>query len=87
VPKVRLTKSAAQAIRELPRTLSEAALSALTELEMDAEAGYRLRGRLTGVWSLRVGAYRILYVIEESGALVRILAIRHRSIAYTSDPR
>jgi mRNA-degrading endonuclease RelE of RelBE toxin-antitoxin system len=87
VPKVRLTKSAARAFRSLPPTLGEAALSALTVLEMDGQAGHQLRGRLAGVWSLRVGAYRFLYVIEEGGALVRILAMRHRSVAYGSDPR
>ncbi len=87
MPKARLTKSASQSIRELPPTLGEAALNALTVLEMDTQAGYRLRGRLAGVWSLRVGAYRILYVIEEGGALVRILALRHRSVAYANDPR
>lgn len=87
MPKVRLTKSAAHAIRELPPTLGEGALGALTAREMDAEAGYRLRGRLTGVWSLRVGGYRIPYVIEEGGAFVRILAVRHRSATYASDPR
>ncbi|MGH8895883.1 MAG: type II toxin-antitoxin system RelE family toxin [Egibacteraceae bacterium] len=87
MPKVRLTKSAAQSIRDLPKTLGEAALGSLTALEMDAQAGYRLRGRLTGVWSLRVGGYRMLYVREEGGALVRILALRHRSIVYFSAPR
>ncbi|MGH8885841.1 MAG: type II toxin-antitoxin system RelE family toxin [Egibacteraceae bacterium] len=87
MPKVRLTRSAAQSIRDLPGTLGKAALGALTALAMDAQAGYRLRGRLTGVWSLRVGAYRILYVIEEGGALVRILALRHRSVAYARGPR
>ncbi|MGH8909665.1 MAG: type II toxin-antitoxin system RelE family toxin [Egibacteraceae bacterium] len=86
MPKVRLTKSATHAFRGLPPTLREAALSALTALETDGQAGHRLRGRLAGVWSLRVGAYRFLYVIEEGGALVRVLAVRHRSVAYDNDP-
>jgi mRNA interferase RelE/StbE len=87
VPKVRLTASAARTIRDLPPPLDGAAMNALTVLEMDAEAGHRLRGRLAGVRSLRIGSYRILYAIEEDGALVRVLAVRHRSTAYKSDPR
>ncbi|MGH8904613.1 MAG: hypothetical protein ACRDYA_23750 [Egibacteraceae bacterium] len=34
-----------------------------------------------------MGAYRVLYVIERAAALVRILALRHRSVAYANDPR
>lgn len=87
VPKVRLTASAARTIRDLPPPLDRATMNALTTLETDAEAGHRLRDRLNGLRSLRIGGYRILYVIEEDGALVRVLAVRHRSTAYKSDPR
>jgi mRNA-degrading endonuclease RelE of RelBE toxin-antitoxin system len=42
--------------------------------------GKRLLGRLEGLWSARVGSYRILYTIESGGVVVR--AIRHRAVAY-----
>jgi len=42
--------------------------------------GKRLLGRLEGLWSARVGNYRVLYTIEQSGVTVR--AIRHRAVAY-----
>lgn len=62
-------------------------IEALRQLEREPDAGQILRGRLTGLRSLRIGAYRILYVLADGEREVRILAIRHRSIAYGSDPR
>lgn len=46
--------------------------------------GKELRGRLRGLWSCRVGNYRILYTIEGSQRRQRVLvrAIRHRGFAY-----
>lgn len=57
----------------------------LTLLEADPQKmGKQLRGRLRGLWSCRVGSYRILYTIEGSEARRRVIvrAIRHRGIAY-----
>ena len=82
-----VTKPAADALRALPPPLDEAALDALTVLESDPEAGNALRGRLRGVRSLRIGSFRLLYTIHDNAALVRVRAIRHRSVAYRSDPR
>lgn len=44
------------------------------------EAGRPLVGRLRGLWSARVGSYRVLHTIEGSEVIVR--AIRHRAVAY-----
>lgn len=55
-------------------------------LEREPHFGYQLRGRLTGLWSLRVGLYRIIYELRDDRE-VRIVAIRHRTEAYRSDPR
>ena len=82
-----LTKPAAEALRALPPPLNEAALDALTVLESDPETGNALRGRLRGVRSLRIGSFRLLYTLHDGAALVRVRAIRHRSVAYRSDPR
>ena len=76
-----LTKPAADALRALPPPLDEAALDALTLLESDPEAGSALRGRLRGVRSLRIGSFRLPYTIHDNAALVRVRAIRNRSVA------
>lgn len=82
-----VTRPAAAALGELPPPLDEAALDALTLLESDPFAGHALRGRLRGVRSLRVGSFRILYTVQPGGARVRVHAVRHRSAAYSTDPR
>lgn len=40
-----------------------------------------------GLRSQRVGAFRIIYQLAEDGKTVRVMAIRHRSVAYGRDPR
>ena len=67
--------------------LSDAVVEALGLLEREPEAGHALRGRLSGLRSLRVGVYRIIYELDEQRRVVRVLTIRHRTIVYKTDPR
>jgi mRNA interferase RelE/StbE len=67
--------------------LIDAVEEALALLQREPHAGYPLRGRLRGLYSLRVGSYRIIYQLSDSGKTVRVAAIRHRAVAYGSDPR
>jgi len=67
--------------------LIDAVSEALSVLEREPHAGHLLRGRLTGLRSLRVGTYRIIYQVIDDDRTVRVAAIRHRSIAYGTDPR
>jgi mRNA interferase RelE/StbE len=82
-----LARRARRELLELSWPLIDAIEDALGLLEREPRAGHALRGRLRGLYSLRVGAYRILYQLTEGGQTVRVAAIRHRSIAYGSDPR
>jgi mRNA-degrading endonuclease RelE of RelBE toxin-antitoxin system len=59
---------------------------ALGQLERDARAGHKLRGRLRGLRSLHVGAYRVIYQLTDEERTVRVVAIRPRSVAYRVDP-
>lgn len=65
----------------------EAVEDALALLGREPHSGYVLRGRLRGLRSLRVGSYRVIYQLSQDDRTVRVVAIRHRSIAYDSDPR
>jgi mRNA-degrading endonuclease RelE of RelBE toxin-antitoxin system len=67
--------------------LIDAVEEALALLQREPNAGYPLRGRLRGLHSLRVGSYRIIYQLTDDEKTVRVAAIRHRSVAYESDPR
>jgi mRNA-degrading endonuclease RelE of RelBE toxin-antitoxin system len=42
---------------------------------------------MRGLFSLRVGSYRIIYQLRDEDRTVRVAAIRHRSAAYGTDPR
>lgn len=85
--KVILARRARQQLLDLDWTLADAVADALGLLERDPDSGYPLRGRLQGLRSLRVGTYRIIYQIADDQQTVRVAAIRHRSIAYRTDPR
>ncbi len=85
--RVELAWRARKEIVDLDWPLSDAVVEALGLLEREAGAGHPLRGRLRGLRSLRVGTYRIIYQLDDDQRIVRVLAVRHRSIAYTTDPR
>ncbi len=85
--KVVLARLARQQLLDLEWPLIDAVEDALGLLERDPHVGHALRGRLHGLRSLRVGTYRIIYQLANNGQSVRVAAIRHRSIAYRTDPR
>jgi len=82
-----LARRARQELLELGWPLIDAIEDALGLLEREPQTGYVLRGRLLGLFSLRVGSYRILYQLTDDGKTVRVAAIRHRAVAYRTDPR
>lgn len=84
--RVFLARSARDSLAELDFLRADAVLDALGELERDPEAGCELRGRLSGLWSYRVGVYRIIHQRRDA-TTVRVVAIRHRGQAYETDPR
>lgn len=83
--RVVLARSASAAFAALDFLLADAILDALGELERDPDIGHQLQGRLRGLRSYRVGTYRIIQLRDDT--TVRVVAIRHRSQAYGTDPR
>jgi mRNA interferase RelE/StbE len=82
----RLTRRARDDLEALPEAVREAVFGTLIATGLEPEqAGKQLVGRLRGLWSARVGNYRVLYTIEDGGVIVR--AIRHRAIAYPARRR
>jgi mRNA interferase RelE/StbE len=81
LPELRLTRRARRDLLELPRPLQEAAAETISRIALDPDAeGKELIGRLRGLWSARVGSYRVLYTVEARTVVVR--AILHRAVAY-----
>jgi mRNA interferase RelE/StbE len=87
VARVVLARRARGELLELNWPLIDAIQDALGLLERDPLVGHALRGRLTGLRSLRVGTFRIIYQLAEDERTVRVVAVRHRSVAYGRDPR
>jgi mRNA interferase RelE/StbE len=87
VARVVIARRARAALLDLNWPLIDAIQEALGLLERDPSVGHALRGRLRGLRSLRVGTFRIIYQLAEDEKTVRVVAIRHRSVAYRSDPR
>lgn len=85
--RVVLARRARRELLDLDGRFIDAVEDALGLLERDPGSGHELRGRLRGLRSLRVGSYRVIYQLAEADQIVRIVAIRHRSIAYGTDPR
>lgn len=78
---------AARALAEsLPPKVAGAAYSFTTGplLHAPQRVGKRLEAPLAPAFSARRGAYRILYLIDDSARIVRVTAVRHRSDAYRS---
>jgi mRNA interferase RelE/StbE len=77
----RLTRRARQDLEGLPEPVRRAVLETLVAIGLEPrQVGKQLLGRLHGLWSARVGNYRVLYTIDNGGVIVR--AIRHRAVAY-----
>ena len=86
MPEPRLTRRARNDLEALPETVRDAVVETLTLIRTEPErAGKELVGRLEGLWSARVGNYRVLYTVGSGGVIVR--AIRHRAVAYSGGRR
>jgi len=77
-----LARRVRRELLELDWPLIDAIEDALGLLEREPLAGHALRGKLRGLRSLRVGAYRIIYQLTDNEQTVRVATIRHRSAAY-----
>ncbi len=79
-----LSPTAQRDLRRLSSEVSSRVLSALRRLRDDP----RPRGALMlhdyepPTWRLRVGAWRVLYEIDDHAEVVRVVGVRHRSKAY-----
>jgi mRNA-degrading endonuclease RelE of RelBE toxin-antitoxin system len=79
-----VARPARRAIDRLPEKVAIAVLDYLVGplLEKPKRVGKPLRGDLAGLHSARVGAYRIVYEIDEAGRTVRVIYIDHRADIY-----
>ena len=79
-----IARPARRAIDRLPAKIAVAIVEFVLGplVENPHRVGKPLRGNLAGIHSARVGAYRVIYEIDEPAAVVNVLHIDHRADVY-----
>ena len=79
--RLRAPDSIANTVRGLHPDLKRKVRAALDDLLHDPDSGKALQHELAGLWSCRVGRFRIVYRIAE-GRIIELVAFGPREIIY-----
>ena len=81
-----ISSGAQRDMRRLSHEVAERVRAAIDSLEQDPRPRgcVLLRERRPPTWRVRVGPWRILYQIDDEGAVLTITGVRHRAQAYRS---
>jgi mRNA interferase RelE/StbE len=66
----------------LPKSIGEQLLKSLEKVAESPYGGTKLRGKLEGLWRLRVGKYRLIYLIDEKEKTIVFLDVGLRKSIY-----
>lgn len=77
---LKTTTAVRELIRHLQPNLKPKIRAALSDILADPHCGKPLKGQLDGLWSLRIGRYRVIYRPDDAGA--EIIAIGPRKTIY-----
>jgi mRNA interferase RelE/StbE len=80
--RVKATPRFVRSLNKPDTAVKQRILHKATELADDPYDGKMLRGELRGLFSLRVGDYRIIYWIDEKENTVWLVNVGHRRIVY-----
>lgn len=81
--RVALTSSAEKELRDLPKKIIVRIVTRLERLELNPRpAGCKKLKGGDREWRIRVGDYRIVYVVDDSARTVDVTRIAHRREAY-----
>ena len=81
--RVELTRAAARQVKRLPAEVRERILARLEALAEDPRpAGVRKLAGTEDGYRVRVGAYRVLYRVEDDRLVVLVVRVSHRREAY-----
>ena len=81
--RIELTAEAKKELKNLSKLHSKAISLAIDELKEDPTLGKPLGRELTGLFSLRVSNYRIIYKINKVDKKILVLRAGHRSKVYS----
>ena len=78
------THSARKELESLPTRLGERIVRRLESLVTSPRPpGCRKLAGTKNSWRLRVGDYRVIYTVDDTSRIVDVIAVRHRSDAYS----
>lgn len=77
-----ISTKAKRKIKLLKKLHQEAIISAFSEISENPYLGKPLTKELTGRLSFRVGVHRIIYTIDQTDNVIRILDAGHRATVY-----
>ncbi|MBS3099985.1 type II toxin-antitoxin system RelE/ParE family toxin [Candidatus Pacearchaeota archaeon] len=80
--KIILEKQPENFLRKLDKIEQERIAKKLNFLEDNPYLGKPLIGKLSGLWSLRIGDYRAIYRLNNEELIILILKIGHRKNIY-----
>ena len=69
-------------IYNIDRKLYSRFIIVIESLKTKPYQGKRLKGKLAGDYSLRMGNYRIIYIVKEDRLIIYIIDLGHRSEIY-----
>jgi len=69
-------------LHKLPRQVMSRIAENIEELKVNPHSFRRLHGELEGLYSMRVGDYRVIYMVDEDKGRVILLSAAHRRKVY-----
>ena len=81
---IRFTKSATKALRKLPPAIIPKIIKKVESLKANPRAGdtKKLRGTSSDLWRIRVGDYRVIYLIEDEIKVLTVTKVGDRKDIY-----
>ncbi|MBI4706010.1 MAG: type II toxin-antitoxin system RelE/ParE family toxin [Deltaproteobacteria bacterium] len=80
--RVRIARSAQAEMDRLSQQVHRRVAARILELEAQPRPPGCRKLRGSDGWRLRVGDWRVLYVVDDAARLVTVMGVRHRSVAY-----
>jgi len=80
--KLLVTRQFEKDIKKLDKSIRERILKKIEELKTRPLSFKALHGILKGKYSLRIGDYRVIYVVDDKKKIVTIFCVDHRGRIY-----
>lgn len=80
--KIIIAKNVKKDIFLLKKRYQVVLVNILKELKVDPKLGKPLTRELLGKYSVKIGAYRLIYKLDQKDKIVNVITVGHRSTVY-----